>query len=569
MTQAAWPVATLREIEARLCAPGEPFEMEMVVIRCVSTRTWKNAPVSIRELVETSRDRGGRLVTIYQNERITYEGQYCAIAVLAAALAARGIGKGDRVAIAMQNLPEWPVAFFAITALGAIAVPLNAWWTGGELAYALQDSGTTALIADAPRWERIVPLLPELPALATVIVARSPDGALVEAESLEAIIGASADWQALPNVALPATPLAPDDDATMFYTSGTTGSPKGAVGTHRNIMTNIMSLAYVGARTALRRGDPLPEPAHRTALIVTPLFHVTACAAGLMIAAAAGNTTIYMRKWDALEAMAIIERERVTMTGGVPTIAWQLLEHPERHCFDLSSLESIGYGGAPAAPELVRRIRAEFGAMPANGWGMTETMATVTSHAAEDYLNRPDSCGPAVPVSDLRIVAEDGLTDLPPGMVGELWVRGPQVVRGYWNKPEATATTFIDGWVRTGDLARVDDEGFYFVVDRAKDVVIRGGENIYSSEVENVLYEHPAVIDVAVVGLPHRTLGEEPAAIVQLAAGSAATTEELKDWVRARLAPFKVPVAIQFRNEPLPRNPSGKILKKDLLVLFA
>lgn len=568
MSASIWPAATLPEIESTLCAPGEPFEMETVTIRGRPTRVWKNAPATIRTLIEAARQHGNRLATIFEGERITYEAQHRAIATLATALEARGISKGARVALAMQNLPEWPVAFFAITSLGAIAVPLNAWLTGPELAFAIEDSGATALIADAARCDRIAPLRASLNQLRTVIVARAPDGGLADAELLEALIGPPAAWAALPETSLPASLLAPDDDATIFYTSGTTGEPKGAVGSHRNLMTNIMSLAYVGTRTALRRGEAIPEPVHRTALIVIPLFHVTACAAGLMVTTAAGNTAIYMRKWDAREALAIIERERVEVTGGVPAIAWQLLEHPDRHRFDLSSLQSIGYGGAPAAPELVRRINEEFGAMPANGWGMTETMATVTSHAAEDYLNRPDSCGPPVPVADLRIMAEDGKTELPVGEVGELWARGPQVVSGYWNKAEATAATFVDGWVRTGDLARLDAEGFCFIVDRAKDVVIRGGENIYSSEVENVLYEHPAVIDAAVIGLPDRVLGEQPAAVVQLGPGAEVTEEELRSWAGNRMAGYKVPVAIRFADAPLPRNANGKILKKELKSLF-
>jgi acyl-CoA synthetase (AMP-forming)/AMP-acid ligase II len=288
-----------------------------------------------------------------------------------------------------------------------------------------------------------------------------------------------------------------------------------------------------------------------------------------MGAMAAGHTTIFMRKWDAVRAMEIIEREKVNATGGVPTIAWQLIEHPDRAKYDLSSLEAIAYGGAPSAPELVKRIYEEFGALPGNGWGMTETMATVTSHGAEDYLNRPTSAGPPVAVADLEIRGEDGVTLLPVGTVGELWARGPMIVKGYWNKPKATAETFVDGWVRTGDLARLDDEGFVFIVDRAKDMVLRGGENIYSSEVENILYEHPAVTDCAIIGIAHRTLGEEPAAVVHLAPGTTATEAELQDWVRARLAAFKVPVAIRFVAETLPRNANGKILKKDLKALFA
>jgi acyl-CoA synthetase (AMP-forming)/AMP-acid ligase II len=256
------------------------------------------------------------------------------------------------------------------------------------------------------------------------------------------------------------------------------------------------------------------------------------------------------------------------MTGGVPTVAWQILEHPDRGKFDLSSLESISYGGAPSAPELVRRIYQEFGALPGNGWGMTETTATVTSHVGEDYLNRPDSAGPPVPVADLRIMSPDGTRELAVGEVGELWAKGPQIVKGYWNRPMETAETFKDGWVRTGDLARVDEEGFLYIVDRAKDMIIRGGENIYCIEVENLLYEHPAVVDAALIGLPHHSLGEEPAAVVQLSPGATVTEEELKAWVRDRIAVFKTPVRVAFLAEPLPRNANGKIMKSELRRLF-
>jgi acyl-CoA synthetase (AMP-forming)/AMP-acid ligase II len=562
-----WPRMTLAEVEARLTAPGARFEMDEMPIRGVPTRVWKNTPPSLPMLARFSRTHGERIFTIYEEERTSFEASFRATAALAAELKRLGIGKGDRVALAMANLPEWPVAFFAATALGAIMVPLNAWWTGAELEYGLADSGAKLLICDAPRWERIAPHRPNLPDLEHVLVSRAKPGATVE-RRLEEVIGPARAWKDLPPDDLPAAEIAPDDDATIFYTSGTTGKPKGALGTHRNLLTNILSVGYSAARTALRRGDRPPEPVPRVGLLVIPLFHVTACSASLMGTMAAGHTNIFMRKWDALQAMEIIERERVASTGGVPTIAWQILDHPERPRFDLSSLESISYGGAPSAPELVRRIWQEFGALPGNGWGMTETMATVTSHSGEDYLNRPDSAGPPVAVADLKIMAADASRELPVGEVGELWAKGPQIVKGYWNKPEATAETFVDGWVRTGDLARLDEEGFLFIVDRAKDMVIRGGENIYSIEVENVLFEHPAVSDAALIGLPHKVLGEEPAAVVQLAPGTEAGEEELKAWVRARLAPFKIPVRIAFLAEPLPRNANGKILKKELRDLF-
>lgn len=564
---AGWPVISREDCMALLTAPGAKFEMETVDINGVPTRTWKNAPPNLRAIAMAGQSHGDRVFTIYEDERVSYDAWFKAVCRLAAELQARGVKKGDRVAVAMRNLPEWPVAFFAGAVIGAIVVPLNAWWTGSELAYGLDNSGTKVLICDDERWDRIQPHLSEIPALETIFVSRS-EVALEGAETLESIIGRPGEYADLPAGTLPAVEILPDDDATIFYTSGTTGNPKGALGTHRNLCTNIMTSAYSGACTVLRRGDALPDPVQKVGLTVIPLFHVTACSAGLMGSIAAGNTLIFMHRWDPVQAFQIIEREKVNSTGGVPTIAWQLLEHPERKNYDLSSLEAIAYGGAPAAPELVRKIREEFGALPGNGWGMTETMATVTSHSSEDYLNRPDSCGPPVAVADLKIMNEDGTQEKATGEVGELWARGPMVVKGYWNNPQATAETFIDGWVRTGDLARLDEEGWCYIVDRAKDMILRGGENIYSSEVENVLYDHPAVTDVALIGLPHKQLGEEPAAVVHLAPGESASEQELQLWVAARLAKFKVPVRIVFVQDVLPRNANGKILKKDLHSLF-
>lgn len=564
----SWPIMSIAEATAALTQPGAPFELDVITIRGVATRVWKHAPHDLGALLDQSRAHGGRLFTILDDERVSFEANWRAVATLALALQEMGIGKGDRVALAMRNLPEWPMSFFAIVSIGAIAVPLNAWWTGSELTYGIKDSGAKLLIVDAERYERVAPHLKVLPSVERVIISRA-DAVPAGATALEDIVRSPNDWVNLPVVERPVIELSSDDDATIFYTSGTTGNPKGALGTHRNLATNILSGSFVAARSLLRRGELLPSPQPRTTLTVIPMFHVTACSASLMGSMANGHTTVFMRKWDAVRAMELIEREKVNVTGGVPTIAWQLIEHPDRAKYDLSSLEAINYGGAPSAPELVKRIYEEFGALPGNGWGMTETMATVTSHLAEDYLARPTSAGPPVAVADLEIRDEDGVTVLATGAVGELWARGPMIVKGYWNKPEATAETFVDGWVRAGDLARLDEEGFVYIVDRAKDILIRGGENIYSSEIENVLYEHPAVTDCAIIGIPHRTLGEEPVAVVHLAPGLNATEADLQDWVRARLAAFKVPVAIRFVAETLPRNANGKILKKDLKIFFA
>ena len=565
-----WPARPLPEIEAELTAPGAKFETDVAEIRGVQTRVWKNAPPSLRALTQLVRAYGAREFTIYEDERVTYEAHYRAVSHLAHRLRDMGVQKGDRVALAMRNLPEWPVIFFACVSIGAIIVPLNAWWTGGELEYGLKDSGTKVLFVDGERHERLKDCYDRLPDLTRVVVARAKGEIEPPASRLEVLVGTPKDWAGLEDVGLPEADVAPDDEATIFYTSGTTGNPKGALGTHRNFVTNILSSGFSSSRAMLRRGETPPAmPDHKTTLLVIPLFHVTAASAAMMTLIAAGGTIVFMKRWDPVQAMELIQRERINMTGGVPTIAWQLLEHPDRGRYDLTSLESISYGGAPSAPELVKRIYEEFGALPGNGWGMTETTATVTTHSGEDYLSRPTSAGLPVAVAEIKIMDIEATRDLPRGEVGELWAKGPMVVKGYWNKPEATAETFVDGWVRTGDLAKIDEEGFLYIVDRAKDIIIRGGENIYSSEVEDVLYAHPAVTDCALIGIPHRSLGEEPAAVVHLAPGTSASEAELQDWVRARLAGFKVPVAVKFVPETLPRNANGKILKKDLKAMFA
>jgi len=557
-----WPAVSLDEATRILTAPGAPFEMETLIIRGIHTRVWKNIPSSLGTLIEESRRHGNRAFFVCGEERVSYVAHHRAVAALARWLVDQGVGKGDRVALAMRNLPEWPVIFFAATAIGAIIVPLNAWWTGGELAACLDDCKPLLMFCDAERCARVGGMA-EGPRL--VVSRAQQDG---DFTALETIIGDVGSYDSLPDAELPPTNVEPDDDATIFYTSGTTGRPKGALATHRNVLSNIQSSSFAAARNFIRRGEPLPPAAPKVRLITVPLFHVTACSASMITGIPAGNTNIVMRRWDAAEALAIIERERVQITGGVPTIAWQLVEHPARTSHDISSLESVAYGGAPAAPALARLVTEELGTTAGNGWGMTETTGTVTSHSAEEYLARPDSCGPPVATADLRIMDEAGLRQLPLGTVGELWARGPMVARGYWERPIETAATFVDGWVRTGDLARLDEEGFCFIVDRCKDVVIRGGENIYSIEVENTLFAHPAVSETALIGIPHPTLGEEPAAVVHLVSGLDASEAELRQWVRDRLAGFKVPVRILFLPEPLPRNAAGKTLKSALRPLF-
>jgi len=573
----AWPAMTIAEAHAFLTAPGVVFEMEEKEIRGQKIRVWKNAPPTIRDSFLIGRAHGEKTFLVLDDDRATFEAFARAAITFAHELIAKGVKKGDRVAIIMRNLPEWPVAFYGASLTGAIVTPLNAWWTGEELEYGLMDSGSKIVICDAGLYQRVKEHLDNCPALEHAYVARLTDDVDDISDPVvvkfEDVVGKVNDWIKLDDKPLPDVAIDSDDDATIFYTSGTTGRPKGALGTHRNMMSNIMAAGISGARTYLRRGEmpPMPDPAapQKSILLSVPFFHATGCHAIMSPMLFAGNKIVLMHKWDAERAMQLIEAEKITNAGGVPTIAWQLIEHPNRSKYDLSSLEGVSYGGAPSAPELVRKIVETFPkSQPGNGWGMTETSATFTHHQGEDYENRPSSCGPAIPVCEMKIIGPKGET-LGPNEVGELCGRGPNVVKEYWNKPEATAETFVDGWVHTGDLARIDEEGFCYIIDRAKDMLIRGGENIYCVEVENVLYEHPAVMDAAIVAVPHRTLGEEPGAVVHLKPGMTATEDELRHLVASKLAAFNVPVKVVFWPETLPRNANGKILKTELKKVFA
>lgn len=536
-----WPLRSVAGADAILTAAGAPFELERVVIRGRANVVWKNALPTMAHAVAHLRQFKALPFAVYGEERIGYDGFLRAVETFGRHLAARGVGKGDRVALAMRNLPEWPVVFFAVTAIGAIVVPLNAWWSGNELAAALLDCGAVVLVADVERVDRISPHRDKLPRLVDVFVAR---GEREDVCSLDSIVGLPIDWHLLPPIELPLVDLAPEDHATIFYTSGTTGSPKGAFGSHRALLTAPLCQAYGYFRALVRAGDPIPAPEPKVLLCGVPFFHVSGCHGSMLTAMLGGSKLVIVHRWDAGEVLRLIESERVTITGGVPTLAWQLLEHPDRTRYDLSSLETIGYGGAPAAPELLRRLASDLPGNASTGWGMTETSATVTSHTREEYAQHPDSCGLPTPVSRLRIVDPESGEVLGVDEVGELQVQGPMVVEGYWNKPEATAQAFDDGWLRTGDLSRLDSEGFCYIVGRAKDLIIRGGENIYPAEIEAVLFEHPAVDDAAVVGIPHHILGEEPVAVVHLVPGHPADGEALQTWVAARLASFKVPVRI-------------------------
>ena len=555
------PAVTLSfdDAVAQLTAPGERYETTRIDIRGVTYTAFKTVPPTLRDMFDLTRGYGDATFLVYEDERYTYAEVFAKADALAASLVDRyGVVKGDRVAIAMRNYPEWIITYLATLSIGAVVVSMNAWWTADELDYGLEDSGTKVLVADPERVERTRASAARL-GVATIGVRLGDERGAV-----------AADVGLWPDVVVPGTPrpevaIDPDDDATILYTSGTTGRPKGAVSTHRAIMQALMGFSCKVSIDSLRRPE---EAGGRTGppcfILIVPLFHVTGNVPVFLGSLASGLKLVIMHKWDAGRALELIERERVTNFVGVPTQSWDLLEHPDFAKFDTSSLTSVGGGGAPAPPQLVGRVADSFSAAKPNiGYGMTETNAYGPGNSGADYITHPTSAGRATPILELDVRDPDSRS-VPIGDSGEIWMKGPHLIRGYWNKPEATAETIVDGWLRTGDLGRIDDEGFVYVEDRAKDMILRAGENVYCAEVEAAIYEHPSVYEAAVFGVPHERLGEEVAVAIVPRLGTTVDAEELRSFLSQRIAAFKIPTKVVTFADPLPRNPAGKILKRQL-----
>lgn len=552
-----------------LDAPGSMFATTTAEVRGVQMKVFAAAPPSMRMLWELSAGYADNEYLVYEDERYTYGEIHRQVRVLAQYLQSQGVTRGSRVAVSMRNYPEWVVSYWATVSLGAALVGMNAWWTASEMEFALSDSEPTVLIVDGERLARFADIENVRPV--HLVVARH-DGPLPTGAAQWASVLSGQDPGALP-----AVEIDPEDDATIFYTSGTTGFPKGAQLTNRGSVSNVLNIAAMTAATALAEqkaieaGDveaPSTPPLTPSSVIFapTPLFHVTACNCLLHPATLTGAKVVMMYKWDAGRALELIEREKVTTFSGVPTMGRELLLHPDWETRDTSSLQSMGGGGSAIQPDLVEKIsNALKGGQPSTGYGMTETCGIITANAARFYRDRPESCGPLVPTLEGKLVDEDG-NDLPrdPNTVGILCVKGAVTIAGYLNRPEATAEAIKDGWLNTGDVARIDADGFVYIVDRAKDMVIRGGENVYCSEVESAIYKHPAIAEAAVFGIPDERMGEEVGAAILLRPNMTVSESELRDFLAQSIAKHKIPSRLWFRDEPIPRNATGKFLKREL-----
>ena len=514
----------------------------------------------MREIFEAT--RSDKEFLAYENERFTYEDTWRRACALAHALVKDyGVREGDRIAVSMRNYPEWIVSYMAVSSIGGMFVAMNALWTPDEMAYGLSNAEAKVLIADQERLDRLAAIAGPPKQLAVIGVRTT--------KPLPAGARAWSDVVVAPfRTDMPAIDVKPDDDLQMLFTSGSTGNPKGAVSTHRNVISALLSweldLHAAWATGLLDKPPPEPPPPQSVMLLAIPLFHVTGLLSCYMSSYRFQRRIVMMYKWDVERGADIIEKEGITHMVATPAITGDLVAYARQTGRQFPTLVSIGGGGAARAPEQVRAIDSVFDkAKPGTGWGMTETNAIGVGIAAADYLRKPESSGRVSAVLDIRIVDPNG-REVPTGERGELQIRGASIMRGYWRRPDANAKEFVDGdWFRTGDVAVIDDEGFLFIVDRIKDLVIRGGENIGCGAVEYALQEHPSVAEACVYGVPDERLGEEVAATVYATRlGERRRTARPSSNPASRNSRFR---AISTScPHPLPRGATGKIMKKDL-----
>lgn len=547
------------EAAAQLTGPGGPFEIVVEPVRGLPMKNFKNRERSLRDKIALAALHGEREFIVQGDRRVTYRD--FARRVWGAARTLRdgqGLRRGDRMAILAYNSPDWLMALFGASSIAAGVVGLNGWWTPEEIAFGLADSGSRFLVVDERLYSRAEKAIAQVPSVEKVFYIGStpPRGTI----PIEEILVADDE--------VPTDPVEEDDPFVLLYTSGTTGRPKACITTHRGTIAQVLGVTFasvvgmiLGTGGGLSsEGDP------PTTLVTSPLFHVAGLHSSVCTGLTAGLKLVFLEgRFEPETVMQLIEREQIAIWGGVPALIHRLVHHPRLGSYDLTSLRSISFGAAPMPPETIERARAVLPIEPSmtQAYGLTETHGIVTVNAGKDLLGRKASIGRPIPILDLKVTDEEG-RERPDGEPGELRIFGPTVTPGYWNRPDATAETVVDGWLRTGDIGYRDRAGFFFLVDRLKDMILRGGENVYCVEIENALAEHAQIEEAAVLGMPDRELGERVKAIVRLVPGARLSAEAVQRHVASRLARFKVPEVVEFTDRPLPRNPAGKLLKNAL-----
>jgi long-chain acyl-CoA synthetase len=550
------------QIDAALAALVEsdaPFELIDSPQTGSESKEYKNAPKNLVELFSGAKAHGEKEFVLYEGERWTFEKMLQQAASIGGHLLNEyGITKGTRVAIAMRNYPEWMAAFIGITSIGGVVVPLNSWGLADELKHGLTDSGAKLVFCDQRRYNLMKECCVDMD-IPTIIARPNKVNINSTAIAYENLIADAA------TATMPLVNIAGDDDALIMYTSGTTGKPKGALSTHHALCQAIFSIECMGAAMALGNQESFKIVANKgfapCNLMSVPLFHVSGCHATFLTAIRSGSRIVMMHKWDVDQAYDYVEQEKVTMVGGAPPQVLDFLNSPRLQTADLSSLSILGVGGASTPPKLQSLINKHLphhvlGA----GWGMTETSSIGAFFGGRIGQNPQGSSGIRHPIVELSIRDEQG-TELAAGEKGELWVRSVALIKQYWNRPQANAKEFSGRWFNSGDIGHVDEAGFLFLADRAKDIIIRGGENIYPVEIENRLLEFPNVQECAVFGLPHERLGEEVAVIVVGKPGCELSSAMINDYAKKHLAAFKVPSHIYLSDTPLPRNATNKVMK--------
>lgn len=566
MAATALTPADVHAKKQEITAPGGLFEMEAIDIDGHQYSSYVHAPKTLVEVFNGARGHGDLEFIVYEGRRYSYAEFFALVDALAAVLQSEyGLVKGARIAIAMRNSPAWSIAYAAATLIGAVVVPINSWGKTEELRYALEDSGSTLLVCDQPRFDLIAGSLDDLGVKVLLVDGSAESVSSANVSDFDAVVASGEGLEYTP------PDIVGTDDCVILYTSGSTGFPKGVLHRHIAVCQSLMNMFFLGyLLMELEGAREFRGGAEReTPLLTVPLFHATGLLVGLLLPIHTAQKVVIMYKWDALKALKLIQEEKVTGLSSVPAVVQDLLYHPEFDNYNTESLIRVGAAGAATPAGLPEMIREKCGEPSRSaGWGMTETFAVGATMSGAVFDLSPDSAGIVSPIVDMRFVDASGQVQ-DPLSGGEMEVHTVTCTPGYWQKPEANAETFdSERWMKTGDVGRIDEDGFLHITGRIKEIVIRGGENIYPGEIEQAVYELSQVKENVVFGVPDEAMGEELALVVHLNPGETLSEDALRGYLKERLASYKVPRHIRFFDAPLPQNASGKLHKLKTREMF-